>query len=110
MKKPLPVATRVYFEPRDRARVKAAAKAAGAPVSELIRRIVLDDLESHVFEERLLSSRAFRGAIAEAMSRPEVFTALASSMGKASPAQLELFKSNLDRTAKAWAKGIKAGG
>ena len=108
-KKPLPVATRVYFQPRDRARLSAAAKSAGKPVSGLIRGIVLDHLDSRVMEDRLLASQAFRSAMVDVMSRPDVVQTLAVSLKRTTPAQLGLFKREIDRVAGAWAKGAGKG-
>lgn len=95
----------IYFAPRDLPKVRAAASRAGESLSSFVARAAVDRAGEEGISSRLLRAPAFRGAIAEVMSRPSVVADLASALKVSSPAQLDLFRRELQRGLGKVAKG-----
>lgn len=92
-----PPSTCIYFRPADLLKVKAAASRAGLSTSAFCVRSALADAMGDKMTARLLKAPAFRGAIADVMSRPDVVRELAERLQVSSPKQLKLFGSELKR-------------
>ena len=106
MKRIRPPNALVYFSsPRELKTVKAAAARAKLSVSAFMARAALDNASSDSLTAKLLDAPAFRGAIADMMSRPAVVSELAERLKVSSPAQLELFRREMSRGLRAAGKG-----